>query len=131
MNALLKVFVVAAVALLLFGCTQTTSSQSFELKNAFTIKENSSYYNSAEDINISIASFADSTCRKGVECIWSGEQGVSLLISASGQDFNIYLGRVTAPKKSFTTLSGKSFEVSLVSIDVDKGEAQIAVTRTT
>ena len=124
MQKAISLFLLAVLLLFAFGCTQTTAVQGFELASAFTVKENSFYYNSFEDINIAVISFTDSRCPKNVQCIWAGEQGINLLVSASGQDTNIYLGETTAKSRQFSSL-GKSYEVSLVSIDVGKKEAQI------
>ena len=67
------IFLVIAVALLLFGCT--LSSQSFSLDEPFQVREGLTYYNAAQDLSVKVISFTDSRCPQGVECIWAGEGG--------------------------------------------------------
>ena len=127
MKGLMLALAAAAMFLFAFGCTQP-AAPSFEPGTAFLVEEGSFYYNSAEDLNILVVSFADSRCPPDVQCVWAGEQGINLRVSSVGQASDIYLGETTAPNAAFS-ISGRSYEFSLVSISADRKEAQIIVAK--
>ncbi|MFH1391162.1 MAG: hypothetical protein ABIH20_02505 [Candidatus Diapherotrites archaeon] len=108
----------------------------FEFGKEFTITENKVYVPKDQVmlgiITITGVSFEDSRCPEGVQCVWAGEQGVTLLISSAVSSHTnpdeMYLGETTNP-----TAELYGFNFKLISIYSDKTSykkfAKIIVTK--
>ncbi|MDO8554075.1 MAG: hypothetical protein Q7S22_04670 [Candidatus Micrarchaeota archaeon] len=100
---------------------QTQVLKTFELDKSFTISENETLTNQAEDITIKAVSFTSSLCPADVICIWSGELGVNLEVNNE----TVYLGDVTRK-----TVNVSSYQIDLLSIDYESKKADIVISKT-
>jgi len=126
--AITSVVLALALFAILFGCTQGV--ENFSLNEAFAVKEGAVYQNLSAGLSVKVISFADSRCPKNVLCVWAGEQGINLLVSAPNfEDTNVYLGETTKVSQTID-FKGDALGFTLVSINVDNNTAEIKVTLT-
>src|SRR3989338_8357867 len=119
-----EIFLLLALAVLSVGCAQqpitppTNNPETFTLYKEFAVVVGQKYLNAQKDLILQVVKFTDSTCPKGVECVWQGEQGITLRVSTYGKyaegeiEMEIYLGLTT--KKKDTALG---YEIELVAIE--------------
>jgi putative hemolysin len=122
------VLCIALGLILLVGCVSGPGGRAadFTLGKTFTISQNMTYLERTEGLTLLITSFTDSRCPSGVQCIWQGEVGVQLILTKldTNNSSQVYLG-----EESIRKVNVLGYEVELISINFDKKEAQIKVTK--
>lgn len=162
-----KIIALALISMFLLGCPKEPISIEpekeyfdFTLGEPFTVKPNVIYKEEkVANLRLNVVSFADSRCQEGVQCVWEGEQGVTLMlsypqdalkqeerlknepsdqqndnsVSAKNQSMPLILSykEIYLGEKTKTSESIFGFEVGLISIDADKNEAVLRITKKT